>query len=204
MRLYQDSRAPNPRRVRIFLAEKNLTSAVELVDVSINAGAHQSPEHLARHPLGLVPVLELDDGRLLRESIAICRYLEELYPQPALFGTDPWSRATIEQWDRLAELEILGPVAQVFRNSHAFWEGRIKQSPEFAEITRERLQERFTWLDGELAGRRFLAGDTFSVADITALCALDFAKVSGIRVGDATPHLKRWHAEMSARPTAKA
>jgi glutathione S-transferase len=204
MRLYQDSRAPNPRRVRIFLAEKHLTGTIDLVEVSINASAHQTPEHLARHPLGLVPVLELDDGRLLRESTAICRYLEELHPEPALFGNDAWSRATILQWDRHAELELLFPVAQVFRNSHPFWQGRIRQSADFAEIMRERLQERLAWLDGELAGRRFLAGDALSVADITALCAIDFAKVSNIRLGDDTPHLKRWHAEMSARPSAKA
>jgi glutathione S-transferase len=204
MRLYHDTRAPNPRRVRMFLAEKGLTSQVELVEVSINAREHQSAAHLARHPLGLVPVLELADGRVLRESVAICRYLEELHPEPSLFGADAWQRALIEQWNRHAELELLAPVAQVFRNSHAFWQGRIKQSADFAEIMRELVRERMAWLDRELADRRYLAGDAFSIADITLLCGLDFGKVSGIRVGDDLPGLKRWHAEVSARPSARA
>jgi glutathione S-transferase len=204
MLLYHDTRAPNPRRVRIFVAEKGLTPELELIEVSINDKANRAPEHLARHPLGLVPVLELADGRVLRESIAICRYIEELHPTPSLFGADPWQRAQIEQWNRLAELEVLFPVAQVFRNSHAFWQGRIKQSPDFAQIMREQLRDRMTWLDRELVDRRFLAGDEYSVADITLLCGLDFAKVSAIRIGDDTPNLKRWHGEVSARPSAKA
>lgn len=204
MRLYHDTRAPNPRRVRMFLAEKGLLDRVELVEVSINARAHQEPEHLARHPLGLVPVLELDDGRVLRESIAICRYLEELHPEPSLFGADAWQRAVIEQWNRHAELEVLAPIAQVFRNSHEFWKGRIKQAPEFADIMRELLTERLAWLDRELADRPYLAGDAFTVADITLLCGLDFGKVSKIRIGADTPNLARWHALVSARPSARA
>jgi glutathione S-transferase len=202
--LYHDTRAPNPRRVRMFFAEKGLTSDLELIEVNINNKANQAPAHLARHPLGLVPVLELADGRVLRESIAICRYVEELHPTPSLFGADAWQRATIEQWNRLAELEVFWPIAQVFRNSHAFWQGRIKQSAEFAEIMRDHVRERLAWVDRELAERRFLAGDDYSVADITLLCGLDFGKVSGIRIGDETPNLKRWHAEVSARPSAKA
>ncbi len=205
MRLYQDSRAPNPRRVRMFLVEKELAAGVELVEVSINEKAHQQPAYLEKNPLGLVPVLELDDGRLLRESIAICRYLEDLHPEPALFGgRDAWTRAQVEQWNRHAELELLFPVAQVFRNSHPFWVGRIKQAPDFAEIMREHLSRRFAWLDGELAGRRWLAGETYSIADITAVCAIDFGKVSSIRIGDDTPHLARWYADVKARPSYKA
>jgi|JI10StandDraft_1071094.scaffolds.fasta_scaffold283016_3 glutathione S-transferase len=204
MRLYHDLRAPNPRRVRMFLAEKGLLDQVELVEVSIATHANMTPAFLDKNPLGLVPVLELPDGRTLRESMAICRYLEELHPTPSLFGADPWSRAQIEQWNRHAELEVLVPVAQVFRNSHAFWHGRLRQAPEFAEIMRELVAVRMAWLDGELATRPFLAGDHFTVADITLLCGLDFGKVSGIRVGDDTPNLKRWHQTISARPSAKA
>lgn len=204
MLLYQDSRAPNPRRVRMFLAEKGLTDNVDFIEVSINDRAHQQPEYLEKNPLALVPVLELADGRLLRESMAICRYLEELHPTPELFGTDPWSRAQIEQWNRHAELELLFPVAQVFRNSHPFWLGRIRQAPEFAEIMREHLAKRFVWLDNELANRPWLAGDAISVADITALCAIDFGKISQIRIGDDTPHLARWYADMKTRPSYKA
>ncbi len=204
MRLYHDPRAPNPRRVRIFLAEKGLTDRVELVEVSIAAHANLRPEFLDKNPLGLVPVLELDDGRVLRESIAICRYLEELHPEPSLFGADPWQRAQIEQWNRIAELEVLGPTAQVFRNSHAFWQGRLRQAPDFAEIMREHVQTRLAWLDGELSTRPFIAGDHFTVADITLLCGIDFGKVSGMRLNDATPNLLRWHQAVSARPSAKA
>lgn len=204
MRLYQDTKAPNPRRVRMFLVEKGLAEGVELVEVSINERKHQEPAFLEKNPLGLVPVLELDDGRLLRESVAICRYLEELHPEPSLFGTDAWERAQIEQWNRHAELELLFAVAQVFRNSHPFWEGRIKQAPDYAEIMREHLQRRFAWIDGELAGRPWLAGERFSIADITAICAIDFGRVSSIRIGDDTPHLQRWYADVKARPSYKA
>lgn len=204
MRLYQDPKAPNPRRVRMFLVEKGLADGVELVEVSINDRKHQEPAFLEKNPLGLVPVLELDDGRLLRESVAICRYLEELHPEPSLFGTEAWERAQIEQWNRHAELELLFAVAQVFRNSHPFWEGRIKQAPDFAEIMREHLTRRFAWIDGELAGRRWLAGERFSIADITAICAIDFGRVSAIRIGDDTPHLKRWYDDVKARPSYKA
>jgi glutathione S-transferase len=205
MKLYQDPRAPNPRRVRIFLHEKGLLGQVELVEVSINAMQHLAPEHLARHPLGLVPVLELDDGRQLRESVAICRWFEEQHPEPNLFGADAWERAVVEQWNRHAELELLFPVAQVFRNTHDFWKGRIDQAPEFGAIMRKRLDERMAWLDGELAGRPYLAGERFTIADITALCALDFAKVSGVRVDPATqPNLERWRQSVAGRPSAKA
>jgi glutathione S-transferase len=204
MRLHQDPRAPNPRRVRIYLAEKGLADQVTLVEVPLATRANEEPAFLARNPIGLVPVLELDDGRHLRESMAIIRYLEELHPDPPLWGTDAWSRATIEMWNRTAELEVLFPVAQVFRNSHAFWQGRLRQAPEFADIMREHTLKRMAWLDRELADRPYLAGDAFSVADITLLCGLDFGKVSNLRVGDETPNLLRWHREVSARPSARA
>jgi glutathione S-transferase len=205
MKLYQDTRAPNPRRVRIFLAEKALLDGVELITVDIGTGANLAAEHLARNPLGLVPVLELDDGRQLRETMAICRYLEEQTPEPNLFGADAWERAQIEQWNRHAELEVLFPVAQVFRNTHDFWKTRLEQAPEFGAIMRRVLIERMGWLDRELAARPFLAGDRFTVADITLLCALDFGKVSGIRIDpELQPNLARWRAACGERPSVKA
>ena len=205
MKLFQDPRAPNPRRVRVFLHEKGLLDRVELVEVSINAKQHRAPEHLARNPLGLVPVLELDDGRQLRESMAICRWVEEQQPEPNLFGRDAWERAQIEQWNRHAELELLWPVAQVFRNTHEFWRGRIEQAPDFGEIMRRVLGERLAWFEQELATRPYFAGERFTVADITALCALDFAKISQIRIDPATqPNLARWREIVAARPSAKA
>ena len=138
--------------------------------------------------------------------MAICRYIEEMHPEPNLFGADAWERAQIEMWNRHAELELLLPIAQVFRNTHKFWVGRIKQAPEFGEIMREHVAARFDWLEGELAKRPYMAGDRFTVADITALCAIDFGKVVG------HPHRRRrrsrtsraWHQRVSERPSAKA
>lgn len=203
MLLYHDPRAPNPRRVRIFLAEKGV--AYDTVEVSIAASAHQSPEFRKKNPLALLPVLELADGRILRESMAICRYIEELHPEPNLLGADAWERAQVEQWNRHAELELLLPIAQVFRNTHAFWNGRIKQAPEFGEIMRDVVCSRLDWVEGELAQREYLAGPRFTVADITALCALDFAKISNLRIDAAKhPGLAAWHARVSARPSTKA
>lgn len=203
MLLYNDPRAPNPRRVRIFLAEKGV--AYDTIEVSIAASQHQTPEFRKKNPLSLLPVLELADGKILRESMAICHYLEELYPEPNLFGTDAWERAQIEQWNRHAELELLLPIAQVFRNTNAFWNGKIKQSPEFGEIMRDLALGRFDWFEGELAQRPYIAGPRFTVADITALCAIDFGKVSNLRIKAEThPQLAAWHARVTARPSAKA
>jgi glutathione S-transferase len=203
MLLYHDPRAPNPRRVRIFLAEKGV--AYDTIEVSIAAAAHQTAEFKKKNPLALVPGLEFPDGRLLRESMAICRYLEEQFPEPNLFGADAWERAVIEQWNRHAELELLLPVAQVFRNTHAFWQGRIKQAPDFGAIMREQLAARFDWLEDELSRRQYIAGDRFTVADISAVCAIDFGKVANIRIDAVThPQLAAWHKRVSERPSAQA
>ncbi|HEY0193742.1 MAG TPA: glutathione S-transferase family protein [Kofleriaceae bacterium] len=203
MLLYHDLRAPNPRRVRIFLAEKGV--AYDTIEVEIAKAANLSPEFRKKNPLALLPVLELANGKVLRESIAISRYIEELHPEPNLFGADPWERAVVEQWNRHAELELLIPMAQVFRNTHAFFSGRIRQSAEYGEIVRELVIGRFDFFNNELASRPYLAGERYTVADITALCAIDFGKVSKIRVDPAThPHLAAWHARVSERPSAKA
>ena len=131
--------------------------------------------------------------------------VEELHPEPSLFGADAWQRAVIEQWNRHAELELLYPIQQVFRNTHSFWQGRIKQAPDFAEIMRELLAERFAWFDRELAARPYLAGDRFTVADITAMCSIDFGRVVKIRLDPATqPNLVAWHKRVSERPSATA
>ena len=203
MLLYHDPRAPNPRRVRVFLAEKNV--AYDTIEVLIAAAAHQTPEFRKKNPIALLPVLELADGKVLRESMAICRYIEELHPEPNLFGADPWERAQIEMWNRHAELELLVPISHVFRNTHTFWVGKIKQAPEFAAIMREVIADRFDWVDGGLADRPYIAGERVTVADITAFCAIDFGKVSDIRIKAEThPHLAAWHARVAARPSYKA
>jgi glutathione S-transferase len=203
MLLYQDPRAPNPRRVRIFLAEKGV--AYDTIEVLIATDQHLSVDYRRKHPLSLLPILELEDGRIIRESMAICRYIEETHPEPNLFGADAWERAQIEQWNRHAELELLIPIQNIFRNSNAFWQGRIKQAPEFAAIMSDLVGARLDWLEKELSGRSYMAGNRFTVADITALCAIDFGKVAKVRLSpDNHPHLIAWHARCSERPSAKA
>ena len=203
MLLYQDPRAPNPRRVRIFFAEKAVE--FETIEILIASGAHQTAEFRTKNPFALLPVLELADGRILRESMAICRYIEELHPEPNLFGADPWERAQIEQWNRHAELEMLYPIGQVFRNTNPFWVGRIAQAPEFGEIMRKVVAERMAWFNHELGLRTYIAGERFTVADITLLCAIDFGKPSNIRIDPVNhPHLARWYQLVNSRPSAKA
>jgi glutathione S-transferase len=187
----------------MFLAEKSV--AYDTVEVVIAEEAHLTEEFKRKHPLSQLPVLELPDGRLLRESMAICRFVEEQQPEPNLLGRDAWERAQIEMWNRHAELELLIPISQINRNLHPFWATRVKQAPAFGELMKEHLAQRLAWLDQELAARPFLAGDRFTAADITAVCALDFAKISGIRVNaDTHPNLGGWYRRVYERPSIKA
>jgi len=203
MLLYQDPRAPNPRRVRVFLAEKGV--AYDTIEVLIADAAHQTAAFRQKNPIAQLPVLELDDGRVLRESMAICRYLEELHPEPNLFGADAWERAQIEIGNSQAGPELMLPLAIVFRNTHKSYEGRIKQSAEFGALMRELVGERFAWLERELAARPYMAGERFTVADITALCAIDWGKPSGVRLDpELHPNLTAWYQRVAARPSTKA
>jgi glutathione S-transferase len=202
MKLYDSAAAPNPRRVRIFLAEKGITVPVEQVD--IGKAVNRQPAFLAKNPLGGLPVLELDDGTCIAESVAICRYFEEVQPQPPLMGTDAKDRALVEMWQRRMELELFRYVTGCFQNTHKFFAGRIPQVPEYGEVCRNAARARLAWLDGELAARTFVAGDRYTIADITALCAVDFGRVSDIRIAPDQKHLARWHEAASSRPSAKA
>ena len=202
MKLYDASTAPNPRRVRIFLAEKGISEPVDQVDIV--SAQNRSPEFRAKNAMGTLPVLELDDGTTIAESVAICRYFEELQPDPPLMGTDAKDRAAIEMWQRRMEFELFLPITQVFRNGHAFFKGRIPQVPEYGEVCRKHAEQRLEWLDGVLTDRPFVAGERYTIADITALCAIDFGRVSNIRVTPEQPNLARWHAAVSSRPSAKA
>ena len=202
MKLYDARTAPNPRRVRIFLAEKSISVPVEQVDIV--SAQNRSAEFRAKNAMGTLPVLELDDGTTIAESVAICRYFEELQPDPPLMGTDAKDRAAIEMWQRRMEFELFLPITQVFRNGHAFFKGRIPQVPEYGEVCRKHAEQRLEWLDGVLADRPFVAGERYTIADITALCAIDFGRVSNIRVTPEQPNLARWHAAVSSRPSAKA
>jgi glutathione S-transferase len=203
MKLYDGGRAPNPRRVRVFLAEKGITVPMEQVD--LGAMAHKSPAYTAINPLQRVPALQLDDGTIITESIAICRYFESLQPEPPLFGVGAKDKAIVEMWERRMEFHLLGPVAQVFRNSHPAMKAmEVPQVPAWAEANKPRVQEFLTLLDGELKNRRYIAGDRYSVADITGLVGIDFMKPAKLSVPDTLTNLKRWHAEVSARPSAQA
>lgn len=202
MKLYDSTMAPNPRRVRIFLAEKGVE--IPTVQVDIGKAENRQPPYLAKNPLGGVPILELDDGRILAESVAICRYFEETHPEPPLFGTGATDRAMVEMWNRRMELEVLSPIAQTFRNTHEFFAGRIEQVPAYGEACRGVATRRLEWLDGELADREFVAGDRFSIADITAMVGIDFGRVTGIGIGPEQKNLQRWHEAVSSRPSAKA
>ena len=202
MKLYDSVMAPNPRRVRIFLAEKGITVPTEQVDIA--KAANRAPEYLAKNPLGGVPILELDDGSILTESVAICLYFEGLHPQPPLLGVDARDKAFVEMWQRRMELGVLSNTAGCFRNTHAFFKGRIPQVPEFGAVCKEAAAKQLEWLDGELANRRFIAGDRYSIADITALVGIDFGKVSDIRIQPGQKNLSRWYQEVSTRPSAKA
>jgi glutathione S-transferase len=202
MKIYDSKTAPNPRRVRIFVAEKSIQIPYEEVDLvkAVNRGE----EFRKKNPSGTVPVLELDDGTCISETVAICRYLEELHPNPPLMGVDAKDRALVEMWQRRMELELLIPIADAFRQRHDFFKGKIRQLPEYAEVQKKNAEDRLARLNNELANRNFIAGDRYTIADITALCAIDFGRVSKIAIQPDQANLARWHAEVSARASAKA
>jgi glutathione S-transferase len=203
MKLYDGGRAPNPRRVKIFLAEKGLTVPMEQVD--LGKLDHKKPEYTAVNPLQRVPALEFDDGTILTESIAICRYFERLHPEPPLFGTDAKNAAQVEMWERRIEFHLLAPISHIFRNSHpAMKEMEVPQVPAWAEANKPRVMDFLAILDGNLKDRRFVAGERYSVADITGLVSVDLLKPVKLAVPESLSNLRRWHAEVSARPSAKA
>ena len=202
MKLYDTKTAPNPRRVRIFLAEKGIE--VPTVQVDLTAKENRRPPYNEKNPMQGVPMLELDDGTCIAESVAICRYFEETHPEPPLMGVDATDRARVEMWNRRMELNLALPCMNSFRHTHEFFAGRITQVPDFGAAQKQDALATMAWLDGELADREFIAGDRFTIADITALCGVDFGRITGIRVGDDLPHLARWHAAVSSRPSAAA
>ena len=203
MKLYNSNFAPNPRRVRIFLAEKGLS--IPRVEVDLGKLEHKSAEFSALNPFQTIPVLELDDGTKISESIAICRYIEELHPEPNLFGATPLERATVEMWQRRVELHLMLPIAQVMRHSHPHMaQMEDPQVPDWAAANRPRALRNMLIFDGVLADRPFIAGDRFTVADITGLVALDFTRPARILIPAELAHLNRWRNTLAARPSATA
>ena len=203
MKLYNHTLAPNPRRVRIFAAEKAIE--LRLADVDILAGQSRTPEFLAKNSSGGVPVLELDDGSHLSESVAICRYLEGLHPEPNLLGRDLREQADIERWNRRMELELFAAIGRTVQNTSSIFQGRFKQFPEYGEAQRAVVYQRLERMDRELDGHKFVAGDRFTIADITALVAIDIGdRLAEIKIAPELAHLLRWHEAVSSRPSARA
>ena len=203
MKIIEMKPAPNPRRVRVFLAEKGIEMSFEQVDIS--KGEHKAPGFSKINPMQRVPVLVLDDGTVIAESIAICRYFECLHPEPALFGRTAIEKAQVEMWQRRMEHSFLFHVQQVFRHLHpAMAEMEVPQVPAWAEANRPRVYETLCFLDRELAGRPFIAGEDFSVADITALVAMDFMKPAKLARPADLANLGRWYEAVSGRSSAKA
>jgi glutathione S-transferase len=202
MIFYDLSAGMHPRRVRIFMAEKGL--AIDRREVDAAGGANARPDFLRLNPLGKLPVLELDDGSAIAESLAICRYLEAMQPLPSLMGRTPQASAHIEMWTLRMDHELSQPIALAFVHSSDFYRGRVEQVPEVAIWARGRALQTMTWLDIELAGRNHIAGEDYTLADIVAQCACVLGKAVGLRIPPEMTHLSRWFAQVSARPTARA
>lgn len=195
--------APNPRRVRIFLAEKGVSAPT--VDIAIMKREHKSPEHLARNSLGQVPTLELDDGTMISETVAICRYFEGVHPNPPMFGRDGVEQALVEMWTRRVEFSVMTPVGMFWRHAHPFTAAVVvPQYKEFGESNRAHYERALGWLDGELTGRDFLATKDYTVADICLLSTVDFATWIGLAIPDNLANVKAWHARVTSRPSASA
>ncbi|MBN9450560.1 MAG: glutathione S-transferase [Bosea sp.] len=202
MKLYDGGRAPNPRRVRIFFAEKNVPLP-ELVPVDIGRKEHRTEAFAKLNPARRLPVLELDDGTTLAETIAICRYIEALHPEPPLFGRDAKEQATIEMWNRRVELGLFASVAAVFRHSHPSMAELEDQVPEWAAANRDQVDDHLWLLELQLAANPFICGEALTVADITAGIAIDFMKASRIPLPEDFVNIRRWHGALSIRPSWK-
>lgn len=194
--------APNPRRVRIFMVEKGIS--IPEVAVSLRDREHKSPEFRSKNPWGQIPTLELDDGRTISETVAICRYLEALHPSPPLFGEDAFGQAEVEMWIRRVELTLMTPVGMFWRHAHPYTAHLIDQHKDFGESNRGHYATACTLIDRQLAdGRPFLVGEAYSMADICALTTIDFARFTGLEPPKEAEHLAAWHARVSARPSAQ-
>ena len=204
MKLYGAPKpAPNPRRVRMFLAEKGIDLPETPVDLMTRE--HKSPEYRAKNSLGQVPTLELDDGTTISETVAICRYFEEIQPEPSLFGRTAVEKANVDMWVRRIEFQLMGPVGNFWRHAHPRTAGLLNQYKDFGESNRETYANAQKWLDRELSdGRPFITGEALSMADICALSTVDFAHWIGLDLDPERTHLVAWHERVKARPSAAA
>ena len=202
MQLYEATGTPNGRRVHIFMAEKGVE--LSRVQVDLRGGENIGEAFRKKNPFGRIPVLELDDGTCIAESVAICRYLEATHPAPVLFGGDALSQAKVEMWNRRAEIGFLMNVAMAFRNITGFFKDREKVSKEWGEISQETAASTLRLFDDHLADNEYLAGDEFSIADITLCCAYDFGTAVKVELPTDVPNISRWHQQLSARPSFSA
>lgn len=203
MKIIETRAAPNPRRVRIFLAEKGIEVPFEEVDLM--AGALRAPAFTQLNPMQRVPVLILDDGTAIAETVAICRYFEEVRPQPALFGSGARERAIVEMWNRRAELGLFGAITHAFRHLNPKMAAlEVPQIAAWGEANRLKVLDILALFDRQLSSHPFVAGDRYSIADITTMVAIDFLKPARIVLPGGLDHLRRWHGEVSARPSATA
>ena len=202
MKIYETNTAPTPRRVRFFLAEKNIP--MDYVQVDIQGGENLSPAMRARNPMAKVPVLELDDGTCIYESVSICRYFEELYPETPLMGTTPLEKAQIDMWQRQCEFGLFMQIGMCFQHSTGYFKDRMTPVLEYGKVAGQDASKFLEILNSRLADNEFIAGDKCSIADITAVCAIDFGRVVKVRIAPEQTHLQRWYDAISARPAAKA
>jgi glutathione S-transferase len=199
VRLYEQPRAPNPRRVNIFLAEKGID--IERVNIDLIAGEHKKSDYLAKIGVPQVPALELDDGSILTESVAICRYFEALQPEPNMMGRDVMEQITIEKWQRLVEFRLFATVAACFRHTNPNLAVLEDQCANWGEVNRGRLDVRLGEIDRRLEGRDWIAADRLTIADVTALVAVDFLRVIKHQIPESYANLIAWHERMRARPS---
>jgi glutathione S-transferase len=202
MKLYSFAGAPNPKKLLVYLAEKKLDIPTETVDIV--TGQNRTPEFLRKNPLGGLPVLELDDGTYLSESLAIMEYLEELHPNPPMLGSTPLERARVRELERICELGVLSSVGTIFQNTHPFMAGRLKQSPDAADNARGRLANALKAIDDRIDGKPFVAGERTSIADCTLFAALGFAEFAGVPLDPAYANVGRWYERFKQRPSAAA
>jgi glutathione S-transferase len=203
MKLYDSRRAPNPRRVRWFMAEKGIDD-IEVVDVDLFGGAHKRPDYLARAGLPNVPALTMDDGTTITESVAICRYLEALYPQPNLFGRNAAERAVIEMWTRRAEMMAATPLMMAVRHSHPALAALETQNPDIAAANRASAERALKVFDRRLSESAWIGAERVTIADGILYIGMDFARMIRFQIPDTLTNLQGWHGAMRERPSAAA
>lgn len=204
MKIYETKTAPNPRRVRMFMEEKGLLDKAEFVQIDLLKGENLTPEYAARNPMKKVPVMELDDGTCIAETMAICRYFEESYPERPLLGTSPLQKAQIEQWLRWIEYYFFMPTGMCFQHSTGYFKDRMNPIKEWGEECGQTVEKFMHFLDNHLEDKDYICGDKFTAADINAFTTLAFARVVNIRIKPEQANLQAWFERIKARPSAQA